>query len=280
MRRLPPPISTPLYTRSYARAFACLKSPLASASSLGAVNGWCTATYRRSSASYSNIGKSTTHSRLCCPGAAKPYTLFATYCRTRSSAASTVGFGPAAMSSRSPGFAPAAATTAAACASLRPSLIGLAASIVPPSPTRMNARPAAPAATASAATSPLGLRRLLEMALPSGTRQQRTVPPSSSAAEKTRKPHPRTASDRSDSSSPYRKSGLSLPYLSIASSYVMRRNGAWMSMPATFLNTAATSPSISVWICTSSINATSRSSCVNSGWRSARRSSSRKQRAI
>lgn len=44
-------------------------------------------------------------------------------------------------------------------------------------------------------------------------------------------------------------------------------------------NTFSIMASIMVWIATSSIQATSMSSCVNSGCRSARRSSSRKQRA-
>jgi hypothetical protein len=37
---------------------------------LGAVKGWCSASSRPSSAFHSNMGKSTTHSRLCCPSCA------------------------------------------------------------------------------------------------------------------------------------------------------------------------------------------------------------------
>ena len=59
---LPPPISLPLRTRSYAFA---VTSPGASvmrarSASDGDVNGWCMATQRLSSASQSNSGKSTT----------------------------------------------------------------------------------------------------------------------------------------------------------------------------------------------------------------------------
>ena len=77
-----------------------------------------------------------------------------------------------------------------------------------------------------------------------------------------------------------RRSGLSTPYLSIASAYVMRRSGSVSSMPSTSRHNVAMSPSIMFWRICSLTNDISMSICVNSGWRSLRRSSSRKQRTI
>jgi hypothetical protein len=133
---------------------------------------------------------------------------------------------------------------------------------------------------ASSATSPLGLSRLLLSRLPSGTRMALTTPPAVNAWSNTLTVLPATAALTSSSSSPNRTSGLSLPYLPMASAYVMRRKGVARSTPLTCLNMALTSPSMVPRMPSWSVQAISRSSCVNSGCRSARRSSSRKQRAI
>ncbi len=62
----PPPSSTPLRTMSYASALTASGSvsSRSSWSSFGQVNGWCIALRLWSSSSSSNIGKSTTQSRL------------------------------------------------------------------------------------------------------------------------------------------------------------------------------------------------------------------------
>ena len=64
IRTDPPPISQPFSTTSYAFASAPPGSDSSRCSwpSFGLVNGWCIAAQRFASSSYSNIGKSTTHS--------------------------------------------------------------------------------------------------------------------------------------------------------------------------------------------------------------------------
>mmetsp|Transcript_10866 Transcript_10866/g.27479 ORF Transcript_10866/g.27479 Transcript_10866/m.27479 type:complete len:206 (+) Transcript_10866:222-839(+) len=200
MRRLPPPISTPLYTMSYACARAVFRfsavTPPATSSELGAVKGWCNASSRPSSSFHSNMGNSVTHSRLCAASSTSPSER-AVYWRTRSRVLFTSAVSPAPNSSRSPGCAALASSTAATASALRPSLMGFAASISPSSSTRRKATPGDPALTASAAMSPLGLIRELEIRLPSGMRQHLTLPPSATAPENTLKPQPATASETS-----------------------------------------------------------------------------------
>jgi hypothetical protein len=87
------------------------------------------------------------------------------------------------------------------------------------------------------------------------------------------------ASVSSTSSDPKRTSGLSDPYRSMASSHVISGTApgrepctaSWASSTA-----SDTNPRTSSWL----TKLASRSSCMNSNWRSARRSSSRRQRAI
>ncbi len=78
----------------------------------------------------------------------------------------------------------------------------------------------------------------------------------------------------STSSIPKRRSGLSEPNRRIASAYVMRGIGVATSTPMSShaaLTTASPTSMTSSW----STNDISTSSWVNSGWRSARKSSSR-----
>ena len=101
-----------------------------------------------------------------------------------------------------------------------------------------------------------------------------------SAPPKTPNSEPRVTSVASWISTPKRRSGLSVPYFAIASSYAIRGNGrAGASRPsaANALTTASSSTSSTS---SRSTNAISRSSCRNSNCRSARRSSSRQQVAI
>jgi hypothetical protein len=60
----------------------------------------------------------------------------------------------------------------------------------------------------------------------------------------------------------------------------MRRSGSFSSVPSTSFQHAAIIPSITSCRTCSLMNDISMSIWVNSGWRSSRRSSSRKQRAI
>mmetsp|Transcript_24248 Transcript_24248/g.67419 ORF Transcript_24248/g.67419 Transcript_24248/m.67419 type:complete len:201 (+) Transcript_24248:327-929(+) len=200
MRRLPPPISTPLYTMSYAWARAVFRlstvTPPATSSGCGAVKGWCSASRRPSSSFHSNIGKSVTHRRLWALLSTSP-SEWATYCRTRSSVRLTMSRLPAPNNRRSPGCAPVLAMMAATTASSSPSLMGLAASMPPSSVMRINATPGEPACTASLAMSPLGFILELEIRFPSGMRQHFTAPASATAPANTLKPQPSTAAETS-----------------------------------------------------------------------------------
>mmetsp|Transcript_33434 Transcript_33434/g.56144 ORF Transcript_33434/g.56144 Transcript_33434/m.56144 type:complete len:201 (+) Transcript_33434:177-779(+) len=200
MRRLPPPISTPFHTMSYACARAVLRS--LTSSGCGAVKGWCRASSRSSSALYSNIGKSVTQSKLCDPSGTI-CRLLATNWRTRSSVLLTSASSPAAMSRRSSGPAPMRSISASPWASLSPPTRALAPSrVFPSAATRANAIPFDPALVASLAMSPLGLMRALEMRLPSGTQMALTTPPSATAALNTTNPQSATMSDTVRSCSP------------------------------------------------------------------------------
>ena len=79
--------------------------------------------------------------------------------------------------------------------------------------------------------------------------------------------------------SPKRRSGLSLPYVRMASSYGTRGNGVAIFTPSVSCQIAANSPSTAMNTSSSVTKLISMSICVCSGWRSARRSSSRRQRA-
>mmetsp|Transcript_25284 Transcript_25284/g.54992 ORF Transcript_25284/g.54992 Transcript_25284/m.54992 type:complete len:230 (+) Transcript_25284:472-1161(+) len=215
MRRLPPPISTPFHTMSYACARAVRRSAMSAG--LGAVKGWCSASRRSSSALYSNIGKSVTHSRAFTPSGTISRER-ATYCRTRSRVLLTSPTSPAAKSSKSSGSAPMVAISSAVCSAFKPCTRAFAPSSAAPSElTRAKARPLDPAATASLAISPLGLTRPFEIRFPLGTRIALTTPPASTAPLKTIKPQSFTTSDTVTNSNPYRVSGLSQPYRSMAS---------------------------------------------------------------
>ena len=107
-----------------------------------------------------------------------------------------------------------------------------------------------------------------------------TLPPPASASENTLNPLSFTMSEISLSSSPKRVSGLSEPYLFIASSYGTRLSGSCTSRPSVSFRSVFMKPSLTAMTSSSSTNDISRSICVNSGCLSARRSSSRKQRAI
>ncbi len=85
---------------------------------------------------------------------------------------------------------------------------------------------------------------------------------------------------RSQSSSVIRVSGLSDPKRSIASRYVMRRNGRSRATPPASAQPRTVTSSSTARTSSTPTKDISRSTWVNSSWRSARSSSSRKQRAI
>ena len=106
-----------------------------------------------------------------------------------------------------------------------------------------------------------------------------TTPPDCATLENTLKPVSLTMSVMSCSSMPKRVSGRSLPKRSMASEYCMRCSGKTCSTP-TASSTSAITPSIMSMTSSPCTKLISMSTWVNSGWRSARRSSSRKHRAI
>ena len=63
---------------------------------------------------------------------------------------------------------------------------------------------------------------------------------------------------------PQRRSGLSEPYLAIASAYGMRRNGRGASRPINAINRSISGSTV-LKIRSSVANDISRSTCVNSG---------------
>jgi hypothetical protein len=112
-----------------------------------------------------------------------------------------------------------------------------------------------------------------------GTTMPMTRPPASTAPRKTLNSDAFAHSSTPTSSSPNRMSGLSTPKRSIASLQAMRGNGVGSSTWSASRNVSASARSQAAKTSSSSTKDISMSSCVNSGWRSARRSSSRKQRA-
>ena len=91
---------------------------------------------------------------------------------------------------------------------------------------------------------------------------------------------PENTSEQSTMGMSNRMSGLSLPYRSIASAYVMRGNGAGTSIPIASRTAAAIIDSVRRMTSSIPTNDISMSIWVNSGCRSARPSSSRKHLTI
>ena len=116
-----------------------------------------------------------------------------------------------------------------------------------------------------------------------GTRIAFTIPFAFTASAMSGTPPPScffTRSVRTTCGMSKRRSGLSLPYFAIDSSNGMRRNGRGSSTPSTSFHSLTMSPSITSNTSFCSTNDISTSIWVNSGCRSSRRSSSRKQRTI
>ena len=105
------------------------------------------------------------------------------------------------------------------------------------------------------------------------------MPPSATIFRKTSNVDSRNTSRRSWIGIPQRRSGLSDPYFAIASEYAMRGNGVSIVRPTT-AKMSTISGSMIPKIVSGRANDISTSTCVNSGCRSARRSSSRKHLQI
>ncbi|MEA2121915.1 MAG: hypothetical protein JMHAAFGB_00027 [Dehalococcoides mccartyi] len=144
-------------------------------------------------------------------------------------------------------------------------------------PSEMGTKPAAPYFLARFISSSCWL--LLYPPQP-GAEMALIAPPWAATFLKTPKAEEAPISVISASSIPKRRSGLSQPYFSIASAKLIRGNFLLYFISG---RTLATSPvnrsSMSCIMSFSSTKLISISSWVNSGWRSALKSSSRKQRA-
>jgi len=114
---------------------------------------------------------------------------------------------------------------------------------------------------------------------PWGTKRAFKTPPAESAPRMTEESTDAPISVRSSISIPKRKSGLSVPYLAMLSSKVNRGKGRSIFTSITAKTDANMSSTKSNTSC-SETKLISMSICVNSGCRSARKSSSRKQRTI
>ena len=178
---LPPPISEPLSTMSYALARTLPGSVSSSgrSSSSGAVNGWCIADQRFSSLSHSSIGKSVTQSRWYRDGSIIP-SFSPRWSRSRPRDAQTTSNWSATNRSRSPGFASARSRIAASCSSLKNFVSG---DVSPSSVTLNHARPAAPPIFATSSSAAISDR--LDSASP-GAVIPRMKPPFAATSANTR----------------------------------------------------------------------------------------------
>mmetsp|Transcript_40395 Transcript_40395/g.116086 ORF Transcript_40395/g.116086 Transcript_40395/m.116086 type:complete len:286 (+) Transcript_40395:622-1479(+) len=249
---------------------------IASMSSVhGEVKGWCFATNRSSSSSHSSMGKLTTH-RATKPSFRRPKSV-PIKCRNLPMDSCVFNFGPARMSSKSPGSQPpgfwfAAATHALYCSSVKnffaeqsnvPSLLYF-------NQTRALAPTSWPVARFSSS---------LTFLVDHSAMPLQHIATTISASSKSLKSRPFAVAVMSTSSMLYRRSGLSMPNLSMASLNSMRWKGG-NSWPTTALKICRIMPSKRFRMSSCVMKDISQSICVNSGWRSARSSSSRKHLTI
>ena len=151
----------------------------------------------------------------------------------------------------------------------------------PVSPTLARASPRAPLPLANSSSLSASAR---DRGCAAGMTIALTMPPcwtaSRSIGTPPSPPWAVTMSVRTTCSSPKRRSGLSLPYFAIDSSNGIRRKGVGTSTPRTSFHSRtmsfSTTAKTSSWL----TKLISRSIWVNSGWRSRRRSSSRKHLTI
>ena len=181
----------------------------------------------------------------------------------------------AANSRRSPGSTSISAFRAAHSSSVKNFLMGLFSwpSVV----NATQAMPLAPLASAMLASFSTSPRDQSPAPL---TLMAFTTPPDWATLANTLKPVSFTMSVMSWSSMPKRTSGRSQPYRRMASAYCIFCSGKATSVTPTAFKVSAMTPSIMSHTSSPSTKDISISTWVNSGWRSARRSSSRKHRAI
>ncbi len=227
------------------------------------------ATYLPSSSSYSSKGKSVTHKRFCLSSPFNPsFSAILTLIPPRHACAT---FSLSAINIiRSPAFVSKTLENSFWMPSLISFNIGDSS---PASVTLIQAIPFAPRDMASLVRSSISFLDGLPMPV---ILTPFTTPPSFIALRKTLKFEPATMEVTSFNSRPNLVSGLSTPYLSIASLYVSLGKGLDSSIPFASLKRSQKSPSISSMISSLSTKDISRSTWVNSGCRSALRSSSLK----
>ena len=175
------------------------------------MNGWCLATNLPFSSSSSNIGNSVTHNRLNWLGSARP-NLSATAILTWPKASYTTGSLSATNSSRSPDLASIAPVILANSSSVKNFAIG---EVTPSSVIFIQARPLA--LYVFAWSSRWLMAFLVKWSAPPTTFIPLTELPGLVESENTLKPQSATISDIFTNSNPYLVSGLSDPYLSMAS---------------------------------------------------------------
>ena len=146
-----------------------------------------------------------------------------------------------------------------------------------PSRITNEARPEAPSPLALTSRSDISLR---DMAAPPGIRSPLTTPPSPSTLRKPSKAHSLKLLSRSRISDPILMSGLSLPKRSMASCHESTGKGSSRDSPRTLWKSPFIYPSIRSIMSSSVMKLISISIWVNSGCRSARRSSSLKHLTI
>ena len=241
-------------------------SSRSTSSGWGIVNGWWAGTGLPSSSRPSNRGKSTTHRKLRPPSVTggRPSSS-----RSRPSTCRTTGRASATSSTRSPGSAASADRTPASSASDRNLATGLSS---PWSVTRIHTRPLAPHRLAASVRSS---SRLREKSPAPGTRMPFTVWPANAL-------NPVVGEDVGQLDQLHAEPHIGLVGAVALHGLVPGHAGdvaaprrrpprRWRSAPR-----ADTNASTSSW----PTKLASTSSWVNSNWRSARRSSSRRHRAI
>ena len=235
------------------------------------VNGWWAAWGLPSSSMPSKSGKSITHKnrRSPSPTGGRPRSS-----RSWPSTSQAVRHSSATTRTRSPAPRPVAATMPARSAS--ESTLSSGEVEGRPAPSRCHLEPGQTLGAELLGPLDEGVE---PVAAERGAVRRRAAPSRTGR----RRPGPRcrrTPSPRSTSSMPKRRSGLSVPKRSMASCHVMRLDGrralAHRRLGGVERRPRRRRPCTSSWV----TNDASMSSWVNSNWRSARRSSSRRQRAI
>src|SRR5699024_8497991 len=197
---------------AFAFTFSGVVSSNSISSSFGEVNGWCAATKRSSSSSYSNNGQSVIHTKLYLSSSINSNSLPSLFLKLPKLAFTTDVLS-APKNTRSFSFAPRISFSSFCLSSLKNFAIG---PVNTPSLYFNHARPLAPYNFTYSSSASMSLREYLSAL--SFTTIALTIPPLSTVDLNTLKSTSLLNSLSSTSSIPKRVSGLSTPYLSIASS--------------------------------------------------------------